>query len=56
MSDEVILELKELKERIHKAGVCGENTIDEAIERIVDLEDMVHYWAKEARGGFGEDD
>ena len=48
---------QELKERLHLRLIAsGNDELAKRGERIVFLEGELKYWAKEARGGFGEDE
>lgn len=45
-----------LKEKLHlRLIAAGNDGLAERGERITFLEEQLAYWAKEARGGFGED-
>ena len=48
-------ELEEFVSRDYMSMVDHHKKLTTANERIAELEDLVAYWAKEARGGFGED-
>lgn len=51
------IEWQELKEKLHvRLIAAGNDGLAERGERIEFLEKQVSYWAKEARGGFGEDE